>query len=86
MELVAIIAVAHKEHVADEGIQSIAQEDILLTRTTFKSSFHLALRIIFGLHLPNIVVSMVEISVLDLLCILMENSVEHPVGNEWLSE
>ena len=86
MELVAVLAIAHKEHIADKSIESIAQVGVSLVGLALEGGFHLALGVVGGFHLPDIVVGMIQEGVLDILGTLAKDAVEGPVGNEWLSE
>ena len=96
VELVRVLVVAQEEHITDKGIQSVAQVLILHSTLAFPSAaercffilhslvprFHLALGVVFWLHLIALVVEAVKEYFLHLVGILVEYAVESPVGDE----
>ena len=78
MELIGIPMVAHKEHVAYQRIQAVAQVGVGLVC--------LALCVIFGLHAVAAVVCRLKISVAHHCRPFAEHAVEHPVGDERFGE
>ena len=49
-------------------------------------SLHLALGVKLWLHLPDVVVSVIQEVLLYVLCLLAKHAVQRPVGDEWLCE
>ena len=86
MELVGILMVAHKEHVADQGIEPIAQVAVFLRCLVGKGCFHLALGVKLWAHTVAAVLAGFKIGVFHTLCLVAEQAFEHPVGDEGLGE
>ena len=78
--------ITNEEHIANQSIETITEPDILLTSSTFKQSFHLALAIHLRFHLIALVIQAVEIFLLHFVSTLMEHAVQNPVGNERTGE
>ena len=79
VELVGVLTVVHEEHVADESIESVTQVVFVLA---FEELLNLALCVKFGLHLPNIVVLMIEEVFFDIGRTLTKDTLKCPVGDE----
>lgn len=63
MELIGVPMVTHKEHVAYQRIQAVAQVGVSLVGLALKGSLYLALCVILGLHAVAAVVCRLKISV-----------------------
>ena len=86
MELVVALPVAYEEYVADQGVESVAQVQVLLVCLALEGGFHLTLGVVFGLHLPDVVVGVVQEGILHILSLLAENLFQCPVSDEGLQE
>ena len=75
MELLGVLMVAYKEHIADQCIQTLTEVACL------HKLFYLALRVELGLQVVETIASGNEIVVLHLLGALFEEFVDRPVGN-----
>ena len=86
MEHIGTVAVAHKKHVAHKRIESVAQPEVFLQGCAGKVSLYLALRIKLGLHAVTLAVDALQILAAHLVGASVEDTVEHPIGNEGLGE
>ena len=78
--------VTNEEHIADQGIETITEPNLLLVGNVLEESLHLLLRVHLWLHLITLIVQAVEILLLHLVGTLMEHTIQHPVGDERTSE
>ena len=79
---IVLLAVAHKQYIADQGIEPVTNPDVLVVGTPGKSFFHFALRVKLGAHPVDVVMLMHDIALTHLLCMRAEDAVQHPVGDE----
>ena len=89
VELILILTVAHEEHVADQCVETVAevgQFGVVGLGGGLVPCLYLALRVVCGLHGPDVVVLVVEEGVLHVLCLFAEDLLQRPVGNERLGE
>ena len=91
VELIGITMVAHKEYIADEGIETITQHDVLFAGLAGKNRFHLALGVILCAHTIHAVSFRLYIGCPHFIGIFMEDTAEYMVidvrlGIEFLLE
>ena len=86
MEAVRVLVVAYEEHVADQGVETVANPYVRVRGLARKSLLHLALCVIRRTHLVTVAPYVLHVLLPHLVCMLAEDAVEHPVGNERLRE
>ena len=86
MEHIGTVAVAHEEHVANKRIESVAQPKVFLSGHAGEAFLNLALRVHLGLHAITLAVDALQVFATHLVCTLMEDAVEHPIGDVRLGE
>ena len=86
MELRGILGVAYKEHVADHGIETIADVELVLVGDTGKDFLYLTLSVVLRFHLVAFAVDAVEIFSLHIVGFLMEHTLQCPVGDKRCGE
>ena len=84
MEEGRILAVAHEQHIADEGIQAVTQPDVLVAFLTLEGGFNLALGVILGLHAVDVVMHALNVFLAHRIGQPAEDAVQYPVGDERL--
>ena len=86
MELRGVFAVANEKHIAHQGEESIAQPAVGLLVFALKGLFNLALCVVFGAQLPDVVVQRLQISCLHVVGVFAEHAVENPIADERTGE
>src|SRR5574344_3063199 len=83
---VGTFAVANKEHIADERVQTVSDPDIVCRGLAVEERLYLALRIKRRLHLIHIVMGMVEEFLFHLVLPRAKDLLHHPVGDKGFGE
>ena len=78
MELVAVVIVAHEEHVAAKRVETVAHPDVVVAGLTGKGSLDLALRVVFGFQLVDVVMAVDQELVYHMVGVLAEHAVHDP--------
>ena len=86
MELVGLLGVADEEYIADHGIETVANVELVLVGDTGEGFLHLALGVVLRFHLVALVVEAVEIFSLHIVGFLMEHTLQSPVCDERIGE
>ena len=82
MEQIWVLAVAHKQHIADECVEAVANPDVILIVAATECLLDLTLRVILGTHPPDVIMSAFDVTLAHFLGVRAENAVQHPVGDE----
>ncbi len=86
VELVGVLAVAHKEHVGCQRHERCAQVLVVLAVAALEGLLYLALGVVFGFQAVAVAPGVLQVFLFHLAGAVVEGALERPVGDEGLGE